>query len=336
MNILIIRLSAIGDIVMASPLIDALQARYPSAKISWLVQPESAALLKDHPRLAQVIVWDRQAWRALRQQHKYRELFKAIGQFRRDLRAYEFELVLDCQGLLKSGIWAWLSGAPRRIGLGSREGSQWLMTENIARGGDQDQIGSEYRFLADHLDCDVSRFPMHLAVAAKAGQQADQLLAGSEQVAVISPFTTRPQKHWFADAWVALAAQLTSRGYRVVMLGGPGDVAAANEIASQADLLNLVGETDLQTAVAIIAKASLQVGVDTGLTHMGIAKKIPVVALFGSTRPYLQTDNQRAKVIYHDLSCAPCKRSPTCAGAYTCMREITADEVMEQVERVTA
>jgi len=119
------------------------------------------------------------------------------------------------------------------------------------------------------------------------------------------------------------------------MLGGPGDQQASQLIADNTEVINLVGKTDLSTAVAVIKQAELQIGVDTGLTHMGIAQNLPVVALFGSTRPYLKTDNPRARVIYHDLSCSPCKRKPVCNGAFHCMRDITAEEVMATVQEVT-
>ena len=335
MKILIIRLSAIGDIVMASPLVSALQQRFPEAEINWLVQPESAPLLRDHPQIKQVVIWDKNGWDSLRKDFRLIQLSKKIRTFKAEMQAQDYDLVLDCQGLLKSGFLAWLTGAKKRIGLGSKEGSQYLMTEVIDRGGDQDQIGSEYRYLATELGCDTTEFPMQLHTAATATEAATDLLAGLKQVAIISPFTTRPQKHWFNDAWITLTGLLKERGYSVVMLGGPGDLEASQKIAENADVINLVGKTDLPTAVAVIKQAELQVGVDTGLTHMGIAQNLPVVALFGSTRPYLKTDNPLARVIYHDLSCAPCKRKPVCGGAFHCMREITAAEVMTQVQKIT-
>jgi heptosyltransferase-1 len=74
----------------------------------------------------------------------------------------------------------------------------------------------------------------------------------------------------------------------------------------------------------------LLVGVDTGLTHMGIAFNTPTVAIFGSTRPYLDTRRDNAKVIWLGLECSPCRRNPTCHGAFTCLRDITPDQVIEQ------
>ncbi|MCG7962328.1 MAG: glycosyltransferase family 9 protein, partial [Candidatus Thiodiazotropha taylori] len=98
--------------------------------------------------------------------------------------------------------------------------------------------------------------------------------------------------------------------------------------------INLVGETSLRQAAALIARGSLVVGVDTGLTHIGIAMNRPTLCLFGSTRPYLDTTHENAQVIYHPRSCSPCKRKPTCQGSFDCMAEITAAEVVARANRL--
>jgi len=324
---------------MASPLIEVIKQNHPDAAISWLVQPESASLLNDHPDIDQVIVWDRSHWRQLLARGRLIKLLGAVRQHRKLLRDKEFDLVVDLQGLLKSGIHAWLSGAKSRIGLGSKEGSQHLMTQVVPRDGNTALIGSEYSYLADQLGWEYTAFPMHVAISERAGQDGRALLENLSAYCVICPFTTRPQKHWFNDAWLELISAIQARlGWQVVMLGGPADVAAAAQIESESssDIVNLVGQTSLQEAAAIIDMASAVVGVDTGLTHMGIAFDTPTVAIFGSTCPYLDTRTTQAKVIYHDLACAPCQRNPTCGGAFNCLRDITAKEVMTALQHLTA
>jgi len=338
--ILVVRLSAIGDIVMASPLIHALRQRYPRSRISWLVQPESAALLQDHPELDEVIVWPRNEWRELWRTRRLATLFRKIRAFRTALRGRRFDLAIDLQGLLKSGLLTWLTGAPRRVGLGSREASQWLMNEVLPRGGEAELIGSEYRFLAERLGLPVQDFRMQVGIGEAAERQAAALRARlpvGRSYAVICPFTTRPQKHWFVEHWRMLIPRLgVDLGMAVVMLGGPNDTAAATEIADGTDAVDLVGQTDLQTAAALIRDSALLVGVDTGLTHIGIAFDRPTICLFGSTRPYLRSDSPRTRVIYHALACSPCRRNPTCDGAFTCLREITPKEVMDEVRTLLA
>lgn len=329
-RILVIRLSAMGDVIMASPLVGALRARYPTARIGWLVQPEFASLLEDHPDLDEVIVWPRRQWAELWRNGRYRELGRTVRAFRADLRRRRFDLALDLQGLLKSAALAWLSGAPRRIGLDSREGGGRLMTEVVSSAGaDGSLIGSEYRHLADRLGLDTRRFPMRVGIGAAARASVDALLSTQTGAyAAICPFTTRPQKHWTDDHWVELVAEVRERfGLQVIVLGGPGDRDAARTLAARADVIDLAGKTTLQEAAEIVRRAACLVGVDTGLTHLGSAFGIPTVALFGSTRPYLRTESPRTRVVFHALPCAPCRRRPTCGGSFECMTGIAPREV---------
>jgi heptosyltransferase-1 len=339
-SILIVRLSAIGDIVFASPLIHALRLRYPKARISWLVQPESKALLEHHPELDEVVVWPRAAWEQHWRSFRWLALWRAISRFRRILRSHRYDLALDVQGLLKSGLLTWLSGAQQRIGLGSKEGSHHLMSKTIAKGGDARRIGSEYLYLAQQLGLPVEEFEMRVGLSAEDLADVDELIEQhglQKGFVVICPFTTRPQKHWFNLSWCELI-EAVEKNWRlpVVMLGGPGDRQAALKInpVGAAKLINLVGKTSLRQAAALIAKGALVVGVDTGLTHIGIAMSRPTLCLFGSTRPYLDTTHDNAQVIYHPLSCSPCKRKPSCAGRFDCMAEIKAAEIIERASRL--
>ncbi|MCU7906633.1 MAG: glycosyltransferase family 9 protein [Candidatus Thiodiazotropha sp. (ex Epidulcina cf. delphinae)] len=339
-SILIVRLSAIGDIVFASPLIHALRLRYPSARISWLVQPESKSLLEHHPDLDEVIVWPRGAWETLWKKRQWLGLWRAVRQFRKKLAGYGFDIALDVQGLMKSGFLTWLSGASQWIGLGSREGSQRLMSRVVEKGGDPRLIGSEYRYLAQQLGLPVDPFEMHIGLSDADSAFADELIKrqGLENgYVVICPFTTRPQKHWFNASWCKLIDAIGQQwGLPLVMLGGPGDREASKVIAPgrSSALVSLVGETSLRQAAAVIAQADLVVGVDTGLSHIGIAMNRPTLCLFGSTRPYLDTTHENARVIYHQRPCSPCKRKPTCHGAFDCMADISVEEVVAAAARL--
>jgi heptosyltransferase-1 len=332
-RILIIRLSAIGDVVMASGLIPSLRSRWPDAHIAWLVEPAAAPLLRHNPRLDEVIVWPRGEWQQLWRQRRYRELWQRARDFRRQLKSRQFDLVLDAQGLLKSGVWAWLSGAPERLGLIAREGSHLLMTARVVPTDAADKpIGSEYRFLAQHLGAPADAYRLDLAVGAAplaAARQALRQAGVDGSVAALCPFTTRPQKHWFEERWSELAERLRGQGYTPILLGGPGDVEAAERIAATSPAVaNLAGKLKLDETVAAVSESSLLIGVDTGLTHMGSALGIPTVALFGSTRPYQHADTSRTAILYEPLECSPCRRHPTCGGAFHCMRAHPVERVL--------
>jgi len=333
-RILIVRLSALGDVVMSSGLIPALRSLWPEARLSWLVEAPAAPLLAHNPRLDELIILPRAHWKQLwRDGHKLQAL-REMAQFRRELRARSFDLALDPQGLLKSGLWAWLSGAKRRVNLRPRECSQWLMHESVAyvEPDAQAEIGYEYRALACHLGAKPEAFKLDLAVGAMPLAQAQRALAqagASGRYAVLAPFTTRAQKHWIESRWAELAAGLIAQGLTPVMLGGPADADAAERIAGQnAHIHNLVGQLKLDESVAAIAGAALLIGVDTGLTHMGIALQVPTLALFGSTAPYLRGPDARTRVLYDRLPCSPCHRSPSCKGRFDCMRGFDVPRVL--------
>lgn len=334
-NILIIRLSAIGDVVMASPLIQAFRRSYPEARLSWLVEPAAKGLLEHNPALDEVILWPRGHWQQLWRERRYLTLWREIRRFTQALRARNFDLVVDVQGLMKSGIWARLSGAPQRIGLGSKEGSHRLMTQVMERRGDDRRIGSEYFHLARELGLELADFAMELMLSADDDRYAGEI-ARFGDYAVICPFTTRPQKHWVEARWPVLADEIMARfSLPVVMLGGPADRAAAARIsAANSNIVNLVGECSLTQSAAMIKHARLLVGVDTGLTHMGIAFNVPTVALFGSTCPYLDTTHANATVIYHPFECSPCRRRPSCDGRFDCMAAINTEEVAYNAARM--
>lgn len=336
-QILIIRLSAIGDIVMASCLAQGIRQQYPDAKISWLVQSGYEGLLQENPHVDELIIWPRKEWRSLWSERRLILLFREIRQFIKVMRLHGFTLAIDAQGLLKSGVFTFLSGAKTRIGLDSREGSAKLMTQ-VYHSPQSRRIGSEYRFLLEKIGAATQIARMDVAVTRDDRSASSAVLQQhnvNRPFVVFCPFSTRDQKNWTTAHWLQLAKAVDQQlAHDCVILGSSSDADIARAMTTGENLFDLTGKTTLRQAAALIKQAKALVGVDTGLTHIGVVSEIPTVALFGSTCPYLQTDSTVAKVIYHDLSCAPCRRRPVCDGAYTCMRDISANEVMTELQRV--
>ncbi len=334
-SILIIRPSAMGDIVMASPMLAVLRRAYPEAKLVWLVEPPHADLLRHHPDLDGLILWPKGRWRKLLRGGQWLTLLRELLGLRRELRSARFDLALDAVGLLKSRALARFSGAKERIGFASKEPGRFWMHRLIPRRVGDVRMSSEYAELMQALGFDPGPFPPRLSVGEKEAAAADQLLTQrgiSGRYIVFAPCTTRPQKHWFNSCWSELAHLLASRyNLPILLLGGPGDVATCAAIAGDApkQVHDLAGKSSLGETMALVRGASLLVGVDTGLTHMGSAFSLPTVALFGSTRPYLETANPQTRVLYDAMDCSPCRRRPICDGAFTCMRQLTPERVLE-------
>jgi len=337
-RILILRTSAMGDIVMSSHLAEGLRSRYPDARICWLAEPQVAPLLEHNPALDAVIVWPKLRWKELLRTRQWGPLLREARDFIVRLRSERFSLAIDAQGLLRTRLFAWLSGARERVGFVSREPGQFLMTRLLAKGAGSRLMGSEYFYLLQQLGVTTTHLRQRIDLAPASTAAAAECLTSvgvSAGYVVFAPFTTRPQKHWFDQRWIELAQATTLQfGLPVVWLGGPADRQHAERLASAGGGIPLAGTTSLAVSAALVAGASLVIGVDTGLTHLGSAFDVPTVALFGATCPYSSTCSERTIVLYHPLPCSPCRRSPSCEGRFDCMQALTVAEVMQAAERL--
>lgn len=328
-RILIIRLSAFGDVVIATGLLHALKRAHPQAEIDWLVQPEFAALLRTQPAIANVLIWERKTWGALWRGFRWLALWQAISRFASALRQRDYDWVIDAQGLLKSRALARLAGGRLRIGYDGKEpGKFWLhrVVQRYPEASPQRRhIGDEHAPMLHALvgggDC-IPRLDLATSVHAT-------------PYLVAAPFTTRPQKHWPEAHWISLLKTLAAAGHRVLILGGPADAPAAGRLLAgcgHAGIESLAGRTSFVAAAECIAGATAVIGVDTGLTHLGFALARPTLALFGSTRPYAAARGPGAAVLFRALPCAPCGRHPTCEGRWDCLVQLTPETVAESLQ----
>lgn len=343
-KILVVRLSARGDLVFASPLAGALRGRYPDAHIAWAAEERTADVIRHNPHLDEVIVWERAAWKQMARSGRWSALCGAAMDFFGGLRDRRFDVAIDAQGLLRSGLLAFLSGAPVRIGLGSREGSRLLMTRVVEHGGDPRRFASDNLHLAEMLGLDTGSFapeiPRGAAELAMVERVVQREGLGAGFVAVC-PFTTRFHKHWFEDRWAVLIGRIRERtGLGVVLLGGPADRAAADRIlqrvpeppAGDVPLVDLVGATTLGEASAVVSRCRVLVGVDTGLSHMAHAYGRPTVLIFGSHTPYTIPPGPEATILHSGRPCSPCRGKLVCDGRIDCMDDIAVAEVLAAVE----
>ena len=338
------RLSARGDVVFASPLAGALRRRYPRAHIAWVAEERTADVIRHNPHLDEVIVWERAAWRGMFRTGRWGALFGAVVDFFGRLRDRRFEVAIDAQGLLRSGLLTFLSGAPLRIGLASREGSRLLMTRVVERGGNPRRIASEYRHLADVLGLDTASFAMEIPCGRAEMAMADRVVRRKglgDGFVALCPFTTRLHKHWFEERWTALIDEIRQRmGLGVIVLGGPADRAAADRILGgaagsgqhAAPLVDLVGGTTLGEASAVVSRCGVLVGVDTGLSHMAHAYGRPAVLIFGSNTPYLDPPGPETTILHSGRPCSPCRGRLVCDGRIDCMADVTVAQVLAAVE----
>lgn len=356
-SILIVRLSAIGDIVMASGVLPGLRQKFPQARIDWLVQEECAPLLAQTPELDKVLVWPRRRWEKAFKQvvglekqasqgvggqvvqggriSTLSEVWRGGRDLLGNLHSREYDLVLDLQGLWKSAAWAWLSRAKHRVGLDCTEGSGLVLQQQVVSPPGDKRIASEYKTLLSELFCIPEQ---DYALGIKVSETERSIVRGllqdlglvPKRFVLFCPFTTRPQKHWPQEKWLSLGLDLTRElGLPVLVLGGPGDREEISRWrkAVSFSLFGLAGQTSLLQSLVVVQEAALVVGVDTGLTHMAVLSKVPTIALFGATCPYLDPGHDRAKVLYQQRKCSPCKRNPGCRGKFYCMQALGVELV---------
>ncbi len=278
-RILIVRLSAIGDVLHGLPVLCALRDALPGAFIAWVVEGRTGDLLRGHKSLDRLISVPR----------KWLKSPRAVLALRRQLRACAFDVAIDLQGLTKSAVAARLSGAPRRIGFDGRDGrelSRWLNNELVLPAGTH-VIDRNLELLRPlGIDRPAVRFDLNVPAESVAGanEVLDVLGFGDERFAVINPGAGWPSKLWPPARFAAVARHLgRSRGIRsLVVWAGDQERGMAERIVAEAEgSAVLAPSTSLQELAAIANRASLFVGSDTGPLHLAAAVDTPCVGLFG-------------------------------------------------------
>lgn len=277
-RILIVRLTAIGDVLHGLPVATALRRHFPTAHIAWAVEGRTAELLQDHPALDEVIALPR----------RWLKSPKIVWRLRRELRAKRFDIALDLQSLSKSAIAAWISGARRRIGFGGidgRELSRWLNNERITATA-QHVVDRNLELLAA-LDIPPSEAVFELARPLTAEAKAEQTIRSlglGGRFAIINPGAGWTSKLWpparFAEVARYLGEQCRLPSL-VVWAGKAEGVWAEQIVAESAGHGRLAPATSLGELASLARRASLFVASDTGPLHLAAAVGAPCVGLFG-------------------------------------------------------
>jgi len=327
-RILIVLLGAIGDVVRALPLANRLRAGYPNAHIAWAVEPRSAPVLAEHPALDEVLVFERSGGT------------RAFLAFLRRVRDERFDLVLDLQRHLKSGLVSRASGAPVRIGFHRRNAKElnWLWnTHTIAPVAGRGWKLEQYLRFADFLELPPAPPRFDLRLTSVEDRRVREMLAPlTRPFAALFLGSTWESRLWFADRYAAVIDALDARGLDAVLVGGTDVRALAAATLRQAARppLDLTAQTTLRESYGVLARAAVAIGPDSGPMHLAAAAGTPVVSLWGATTPARSAPaGSQDLVLVGRVTCAPCYLRH-CPIGRQCMRDITPDRVMAQVARV--
>jgi len=328
-RILIVLHGAIGDVIRAMPLALRVRRGFPHAHVGWAVEPAAAPLLEHHPAIDERLVFRRDLGP------------RAFLPFLRDVRRRRFDLVLDLQRHLKSGVVSRASGARRRIGFhraNTKEGNWLFNTETLAPQRHWSSKLHQYLAFADHLGLPADA-PIEFGLALDRSEESriDALLGDrSDAFVVVFVGSTWESRWWFAAETAEVLRVLRARhGLSAVLVGAPGkeqQLAAEIERLSGEGVSNLAGRTSLRDLIGLFSRARAAFGPDSGPMHLAAAVGTPVVSLWGATSPERSAPHGSEDLaVVGSVACHPCYLR-RCPIGRLCMQQVRVEAVVGALE----
>ena len=336
-NILIVKLSAIGDVIHTLPALSALRKLYPDAHITWVIEEASSDLIIDHPYLDKVIISHRKQWIDYLKHGKISRTIHEIRSFMRDLRSRPYDLVIDFHGLFKSAVVVFLSSGKRKLGYNSmQELSGLFLNEKIPEDMKKHAVDRYLDFLR-YLNANVSEPDFLIPIREDNQVHVDELLCANaieknDQFVAVSPTALWRTKLWQDEKFARLCDRITEElNLRVVLTGSNQEDLARIQSMMRTPAVNLGAETTLRDLAYLYQRSSLLITTDSGPMHIAAAVGTPVVSLFGPTDPFRTGPYGKGHtVIRKDLPCSPCFLKK--CDLTQCMHDITVEEVFRTVK----
>jgi len=341
-HILIIKLSAIGDVVHSLPLLEVLRERFPRAIIDWLVEEDASGIVEGHPLIDGLLIFPRKSWlRRFMGKGGGVSVGREAARFIRELRSRRYDIVIDLQGLLKSGILTFLVRGKRKIALNNgREGSWLFVHERVVVPDPEMHALDRYLCIARHLGVENPSWDGSIPVYENDKAYVDSLLGRlnpDRTLVAVNPMAKWETKLWELSKFAVLSDLINEKlAAAVIFTGNVADRGAIGTIQSEmkTEALNLAGRTTLKQLAYLYQRCAVVISTDTGPMHIAAAMRSPiVVGLFGPTSP-LRTGpyGARQRVVRAGVACSPCFKK--WCDDRRCMRQITVDMVYEKVKEV--
>ncbi len=344
MRILIIKTSALGDVIHALPVLDYLRQVAPEARIEWVVEEQFLPLLVHNPLIEQIHVIRTKAWR---RQPFASQTWRELALFRRKLRATRFDLVFDLQGNLKSGLVAWLGRSAERFGFETgllQEKLNALFTNRkVGFRPEDNRTATRYLrvvsvpFGRDYLDMDISS---EIVSAIEDEETAARYLASLPRgiKILLQIGTTWDTKLWYPEGWIELARRILDRYHGATLLinwGSPVEKALGERIVNETgSSVHLLPWFRIQELIPLIRQVQLVVGGDTGPVYIAGAVGTPTVSLYRATSAALYAPVGPCHYsIQAAMPCTGCMKS-VCDRDQECRYSISADSVMDAVNAI--
>jgi 3-deoxy-D-manno-octulosonic-acid transferase/heptosyltransferase-1 len=338
-RILIIKLSAIGDVVHTIPFLEVVRNHFRDYRIDWLVEEEAAKIIEGHEALDRLIISFRKSWQ--KRAMKGRERWKVPGEmfsFLRQLRSVEYDIIIDLQGLFKSGLLAGISKGKRKIAsTGGREGSAFFLTETPHPVDFNRHALERYLQLAESLGCKTNDWKGEIPIRETDKTAVKRMLKENavriSRLIAVNPMARWETKLWDPEKFSRLSDRLIKESScDIIFTGSQKDRRVIDGMMASMDekALNLSGLTNLKELAYLYSKSRLLISTDTGPMHMAAAMGCPVVALFGPTAPRRTGPYGNGhRVIRSGESCSPCFKKR--CDHPKCMVNITVEKVFSAV-----
>ena len=342
-KILIIRLSAIGDVVRALPAANALRDRFPTAHITWVLEEKARDVLAYQPEVDETIVFQRDRWKkGILNPLTFLRTIGEVYRFVKELRGKHWDIAFDFHGILKSGLISYLSGAKDRVGFGRGYCKEWNHLFNNRKVNPRSSRTSRFErnlALLGYLGLDGGRRGVDLRVSQEDVDYVDQFfrdrcLATSGPLVAIHPGTSpkTPYKRWASTKYSELADGLVEElKASVLFTWGPGEKPMVDEVRGRMRRGSMVApEThSLKQLAEIFRRCNLYIGSDTGPMHIASLVKTPVVGIYGPTDPIVNAPYEGTPhvIVRKDLPCSPC-RNRGCKDV-KCMEAISSQDVLD-------
>ncbi len=337
MNILIVKLSAIGDVIHTLPALAALRKLYPDANITWVIEETSSDLITNHPHLDRVIVSRRKRWIDDFKHGRIVKPFNEMKSFVKELKEQSYDLVIDFHGLLKSAVVVFLSSGKKKLGYDSmQEMSGLFLNEKIPEDMDKHAVDRYLDFLR-YLGAEVKEPEFFIPVQKENINRIEGFLQTDgidikDRFVAVSPIALWDTKLWEDEKFARLCDRIAEElKVRVVFTGSDRRKLESIQSRMRFPAVNLGGETTLRDLAYLYRLSSLVITTDSGPMHIAAAVGTPVVALFGPTDPSRTGPyGMGHTVIRNDLSCSPCFQKK--CDSMKCMLDITVEEVYYKVK----
>jgi len=338
-RILVIRLDRIGDVVLSTPVVQALREAYPHALIAMMVRPACRELVEGNPHLNDVLLYDKDG--------AQRSILATV-RFARRLRRVDFDTALVLHPTHRAHWIPWLAGIPTRIGYDRK--SDWLLTHRVPH-RKQEGAQHEARYALEMLRVFGLEPPAPqplIRVRPEAASRVASLwrqagFASSEIVAAIHPSASCVSKRWMPQRFAEVADRLIEQTKsRIVLVAGAEDRAFAQAVeqAMRHPPMNLAGHLSLGELAALLQRCQVLISNDSGPVHIAAAVGCPVVAIFGRNQRGLSPQRwgplgERHVILHKDVGCVTCL-AHECDIAFRCLTSLSVDEVYEAAARVIA